>query len=755
MEDPSAEGESDERAAKRARRDVQAYAEDVMEEMRKWLSHAWKSSGMLDDCLKECEFIEKALENEVSEREALDATKKSLEEIMERLKDRADAKEAVEAAFAAEGRECDFREMNPTYVATLTEQEQEEYIWSMLDPRIVKQTKSNGIRSFFPIQRGVLPHALRDANMDQVQPPETFRDLCVEAPTGSGKTLIYALTIHQALASRTRRTLRAVIVVPTRELARQAHLEMIRFAPHERHPAGTPRLRIALSAGKGTGGVFQRERPSLYMLPVCIASPVCNERPHPDILVVTPGRLVHHIDFTPGFTMQHVRYFVADEADRLVAQDRLGWAKKAIKACFNDSLEPAEEFEVKEDRIGEIFFVPDTRRSLEPYSGHELIVARLQKLLFSATLGDDPRQLNSFLLDHPKFFYLTDRVKTTNEPSSDSSNYNYVMSPTLDESTTVADAATKPLVLISALCQNLAQGGGGGVQIVFTNSVDTTLRVACLLRLYFEDDSRVAVFELSSALGAKGRDSMLEACRRRSGEQQAILVASDSASRGVDLEGVSLVVNYDMPTSSRSYVHRVGRTARAGKPGTSLTIVKKGQEQDFKRMRNRIIGATTEPRRRIFKKRTDLDQHMASYKACLGRLKDAVRAAKKGHRTERGPANEGEEEEEGDDEGQHRTYDNAGVPPRRIQADWQPKIWAPQEKEEEEPAPVEKDPAEMLEEIKKMRGELQQWFEDQMQYFVDHPEVPLIPTETYDGSHPLLDSSPELNAHLFLDDDIY
>lgn len=606
--------QSDEEAAQKR---MEQYCEKVLRKTRAKLEHAWAAVGLGEDF-----FAEETQPEELSEQEQCELTRQVLERYKAMLKDRIAAKEAIEAAYAAEGRPPpDFSYMNPDYVASLSEAEQEAYIWSQLDDRVAEQARNQGITSFFQIQRGVLPHALRDANKPQEQPVGVFRDLCVSAPTGSGKTLIYALTIQQALAERRLRILRAVIVAPTRELARQVYIEMIRFTPEKRHPDGTLRIRIAISIGGREDTLFQ-ERPSLYAQPVSIACPISTERPHPDILVCTPGKLVDHIDFTPGFTLQHVRYLVADEADRLVSQRFQGWAKKTIHACFDDSEVPVRP-DLTFEEVGTKIYAPVTRRSLDPKLARAACEPRLQKLLFSATLGDDPGQLHTFLLERPKFFYFgdNDQIKTSAEPTNA-----FALPPTLKEHTTLTSAAQKPLVLLSLI----EDGSSGGLCIVFANSVDTTLRLACLLRLWFLPNQ---VFELSSALTARQRDATLEACRLHSELDQprprTILVASDAASRGIDLD-VGLVVNYDMPTNVRSYVHRLGRAARAGRSGTAITLIKRGQESDFRRMR-RSMRANA-PVEKLKVPRARLEPLTPKYRECLAQLQDAVRAAKKGHR---------------------------------------------------------------------------------------------------------------------------
>ncbi|KAJ8605591.1 hypothetical protein CTAYLR_000025 [Chrysophaeum taylorii] len=532
---------------------------------------------------------------------------KELERRAAEIEDRGKAAEAVAAAFEAEGTPFPG---TPEAVETASEAEQEQYIRELLDPRLLATLEREGIDRFFPIQRGVLPYALYDANAPQEQPKGVFRDLCVAAPTGSGKTLIYALAIHQALVRRTFRSLRAVVVVPSRELARQARVELERFRPEM--PPELPRIRISESAGGTEDNIFI-EPEHLKHQEVSIACPVCDERPHPDVLVCTPGRLVDHVERTPGFTLQHVRYLVIDEADRLLAQSYQDWARKTILACFDDSDVP--ERELKLETMFERIYAPVTRRSLEEPCPR--IQARLQKLLFSATLGDDPRLISTFMLENPKYFYVRDDAVRGGDEAVNTT----ALPATLREFTILCDAPTKPLALIAAL----EEFRSCRLVLVFANSVDTALRVACLLRLWY--DGGEGVFELSSAMKARQRDATIEACRRR--DAHTVLVASDAAARGIDMS-VDLVLNYDAPSSVQAYVHRVGRAARAGRQGDAVTLIKRGQDRAFSRLRAQIDDDLAPTRKRI--PRATLAALAPKYKACLADLEDAVRAAQRGYR---------------------------------------------------------------------------------------------------------------------------
>ena len=123
--------------------------------------------------------------------------------------------------------------------------------------------------------------------------------------------------------------------------------------------------------------------------------------------------------------------------------------------------------------------------------------------------------------------------------------------------------------------QDVATAGADKV-IVFTSSLESTHRLTRLLQLLL----RIDVGEFSSAVPPRERTALLKAFKSR---QLRVLVASDAMARGMDVEGVDAVINYDPPANIKGYVHRVGRTARAGRAGTSYTLLRTSEVHHFKR----------------------------------------------------------------------------------------------------------------------------------------------------------------------------
>ena len=123
--------------------------------------------------------------------------------------------------------------------------------------------------------------------------------------------------------------------------------------------------------------------------------------------------------------------------------------------------------------------------------------------------------------------------------------------------------------------------------IIFTSSLESTHRLYGLLRLYYIADG-MKVAEYSSNLSQHIRKRVMK--EFRSGDIEC-LVCSDVAARGLDIAHVTSVINYDVPIYTKTYIHRVGRTARAGNIGTAYTLVKKHEIQNFKRVTHGAHGS--------------------------------------------------------------------------------------------------------------------------------------------------------------------
>ena len=103
---------------------------------------------------------------------------------------------------------------------------------------------------------------------------------------------------------------------------------------------------------------------------------------------------------------------------------------------------------------------------------------------------------------------------------------------------------------------------------------------------------------MSRIVDNEGRKRILEEAAKGT---VRVLVSSDHMSRGIDLKNIGLVVNYDLPSQAKTYVHRVGRTARAGRPGVAVTMFKKGQGGLFRKVRSEISGGSMSSDGKVFK----------------------------------------------------------------------------------------------------------------------------------------------------------
>ncbi len=335
-----------------------------------------------------------------------------------------------------------------------------------------------GIAAPFEIQSRVLPDALAG------------RDVLARSRTGSGKTLAFAIPIVERLRPGGA-TPSALVLVPTRELARQVAEELADVA-----------AACGLAVGLAYGGTSVRQQ--------------ARGAGRADVLVATPGRLEDLA--TRGLVrLEGVRILVLDEADRMLDMG----------------------FQPQVDRI--VRRVPRER----------------QTMFLSATLDGAVGNLARA----------------------------YTRSPVLHE---VEDGATAPIDhrfvpvpaagKLDALVELLEREGGR--TLVFVRTKRGADRLAAKLRA-----RGVRAEGLHGDLPQQARERAL---RRFEGGSVDVLVATDVAARGLDLERIEHVVNYDPPEDDKGYVHRVGRTGRAGRSGTGTTLVTAEQRGDVGRMAARL-----------------------------------------------------------------------------------------------------------------------------------------------------------------------
>ncbi|KAK6483454.1 ATP-dependent RNA helicase DDX51-like [Huso huso] len=421
-------------------------------------------------------------------------------------------------------------------------------------PKLLTKLQSNGIQHFFPVQAELIPAVLESALHGLLIGRGGYRprDICVSAPTGSGKTLAFVIPVVQALLERVICEVRVLAVLPTKELAQQV------CKVFHTYTDGTG-LKVVMVAGQKS---FAVEQASL------VQSITGGCRSLADIVVATPGRLVDHIDKTPGFSLRQLRYLIIDEADRMIDSMHQDWLNYVVKEVYRaqGSLELGSLFRRAEPG-------PVTAASLwQPQMP-------LQKLMFSATLTQNPEKLQQLGLHQPRLFTSVHSEKQRSgqgfEPhrtASGQTEEKFNFPQGLTEYYVPCNLNNKPLILLHFLLRLKFNP-----VLCFTNSREASHRLYLLVRSY----GGVAAAEFSSRLSPNERKKTLKEFEQ--GKIQ-LLISTDATARGIDVDGVKCVINYDAPQFIRTYVHRVGRTARAGKAGLAFTLLLGVQEKNFLQM---------------------------------------------------------------------------------------------------------------------------------------------------------------------------
>lgn len=540
-----------------------------------------------------------------------------------------------------------------------------------LAPFLVSNLLEEGHSHFFPIQALVIPDVIIAEKFSM-----RARDVCVAAPTGSGKTLAFVLPVLNALATRKVRRLRALVVLPSRDLATQVYKVFQRYCKgsdlkvgisigqsdfckeqqqlllgsdesskeasyrrnlcdrlaHLRHSLQSEKIDLALDA-------YQEKLECGGTTPVLPQGGISGI----DVLVCTPGRLVDHCDNTPGFTLQHLRFLVIDEADRLLSQSYHGWIARVFDSTHAAARSVAMQ---RDDNTSTVDAVdPITWRLLDGAMSSTALSGgpisklcrpvQLRKLLYSATLTKDPQKLAALKLVNPKYF----NAHHLTEDGRQSSSALYSMPQQLKEYTVECTASQKPLVLLSLLFERLQgqpkldQDGEQkkSITVVFTSSLDSTHRLARLLQLLWKASSTnigEPPIEFSSSLNQHQRTAFMKRCNDPN-DPVSVVICSDGMSRGMDIGFVSAVINYDVPGFAKTYVHRCGRTARAGRQGEAISLLKgTGQTGQFQKLRKLIDQPGSVSSYQV--KTSLVKNSIALYKKCVASLKDLIAAEQQG-----------------------------------------------------------------------------------------------------------------------------
>ncbi|WVW80576.1 hypothetical protein I302_102562 [Kwoniella bestiolae CBS 10118] len=471
-----------------------------------------------------------------------------------------------------------------------------------LSERMKEKLRETGVEDLFAVQAAILPQLL-SLRLNPF-PYDKLHDYLISAPTGSGKTLAYAIPIIEILQTRITTRLRALIVLPTRDLVVQVRETLEVLAK------GT-----GLNIGSVTGQhSFTQEQSQLV---ADMETPLLGGSSKLDILIATPGRLMDHLASTPNFTLQHLRFLIIDEADRLLNQSFQNWLSQVL-SYINPPDPPRplpEGFNLQPwDKVASAWMEGMGLVSREE-EWNESVPVTCQKFLFSATLTRDPSKVASLSLTSPKY-YIVQSSQLPSIPYNIGETFSFPS--TLSEKMLILPSALKPLNLIH-LIYSTEFGINSG--LIFTKSVESSQRLLNLLT-FFND----AYINAGRKVVVSGYTGEMKAGERRRvlsdfGEGKInLLVCSDLIARGMDLPTVSNVISYDVPLDMRKYVHRVGRTARAGREGTAWTLVEKQEALHFKGMMN--TAGHLKAIRKVKVKEDDLADYRESYEIAMRRLKE-------------------------------------------------------------------------------------------------------------------------------------
>jgi ATP-dependent RNA helicase DDX51/DBP6 len=277
-----------------------------------------------------------------------------------------------------------------------------------------------------------------------------------------------------------------------------------------------------------------------------------------DIVIATPGRLVDHLNGTLGFTLQHLRYLVIDEADRLLTQSYQNWLPQVLNALQKPKERDLRLLSTVDDDMNEQSVdknnIDNKNNRGDNEQSYPLPTAAtsrseclryyptLQKLLFSATLSHNPKKIASLQLVNPRFFAFT-------------SQFVYKIPETLKQHLVVCKTDVKPLALVY-LFQKLKAS-----QILcFTSSVETTHRLHLLMKTLISEEilpSKFKFVEYSSQLSQKEKVKIVKHFKEG---LINLIICSDVMSRGLDIEDVDVVINYEIPKHIKTYVHRCAQS---------------------------------------------------------------------------------------------------------------------------------------------------------------------------------------------------
>ncbi|XP_064650108.1 probable ATP-dependent RNA helicase DDX31 [Lineus longissimus] len=390
-----------------------------------------------------------------------------------------------------------------------------------LHPYIVKNLEERmGLLTMTAVQQQTIPVVLQG------------KDVLVKSQTGSGKTLSYAIPIVQMLQGERPKLCRndgvfAIVIVPTRELAVQS------FETFQKLVYSF----TWLVAGSVMGGENRKSEKARLRKGI-------------NILVATPGRLLDHLQNTTSINIARLKWLVLDEADRLLD---LGYEKD----------------------VSQIINILDEKKQMER-----------QTLLLSATLSPGVEKLAGMSLKSPVHVDIVQgsaikkHVPMSSGSAEDEGSFS--LPDNLKQHFIVVPSKLRLVTLAAFILWKCKFSTKGSKVIVFLSTQDSVefhhnLLTETICRNDDSDDEDIAgltnqidLFKLHGDMDQKARTKVYqEYVATKSG----VLLCTDVAARGLDLPNVRWIIQYNTPGSPSDYIHRVGRTARAGSRGHALIFL--------------------------------------------------------------------------------------------------------------------------------------------------------------------------------------
>lgn len=352
-----------------------------------------------------------------------------------------------------------------------------------LEEPVLQGLDSMNFQEATPVQEHTIPIILEG------------KDIIGCAQTGTGKTAAYILPVLNQLAKDDTQqdVISTIIMAPTRELAQQIDMQFEGFSYF------VPVSTLAIYGG-GDGATWDQQKQGLQM--------------GADVIIATPGRLITHLDMY-DIDLSHVRYFILDEADRM------------LDMGFHD------------DIMKIVKKLPEKR----------------QTIMFSATMPPKIQQLAKNILHDPEEVKIA--VSKPNEAITQAA---YICTE-FQKMGLIKEMFGKPVKSKS---------------IIFSSSKQKVKELAYTLK-----KMKFNVAAMHSDLEQAEREKVMLDFKNN---KISVLVATDIVARGIDIEDIGLVLNYDVPHDPEDYIHRIGRTARANAEGLAVTFVSEKEQGKFYRI---------------------------------------------------------------------------------------------------------------------------------------------------------------------------